>query len=377
MELTSVVTVTVDTTASVGPVTYPTPTTWSCTLTGLVQGTNSITATAVDSVGNRSTATASIALIGPTIGIDVSTNVLDTSTPNVVTIFFTVDVQASVNLKIIPERDGPTGAAIYQASQTCPAAGAYFFTWDGKTGSGQTVPDEAYLYILEATDGNTSSVYSPAKPTGTVSITCTQGASCDPASNIPLVITCSVPQPAYVTLEVNAIGSAATLLSSVPKNTGQYAYEWDCKDPNGAFLTSAISTSGTATPLYENTIITKGNTPEISSIKIDPYAVNLSFGNVTRISYTLSRDANVQVRLKSPSGETITILPAKAQTAGEHTVTWDGKNATDTEETTEFVNNPETGFIVSEPGYYSVTITAVNALTGTSTSVSRTLFIGQ
>ena len=53
----STLTVAVDTSATVGPITFPTSTTWSCTLSSLVEGANNITLTATDAVGNQATST--------------------------------------------------------------------------------------------------------------------------------------------------------------------------------------------------------------------------------------------------------------------------------------------------------------------------------
>ncbi len=54
------VTVSVNTAATPGPVSYPTSTTWNCTITGLVYGVNNVTAKARDAAGNTATVTASI-----------------------------------------------------------------------------------------------------------------------------------------------------------------------------------------------------------------------------------------------------------------------------------------------------------------------------
>ncbi|MDP3786412.1 MAG: Ig-like domain-containing protein [Candidatus Omnitrophota bacterium] len=50
-------------TATVGNITYPTSTTWSCQLTNLTEGTNSITAKAVDAAGNESPETSGTILL--------------------------------------------------------------------------------------------------------------------------------------------------------------------------------------------------------------------------------------------------------------------------------------------------------------------------
>jgi hypothetical protein len=54
------VSVTVNTAAAVGAVSYPTATTWRCTISSLVRGGNTITARATDAAGNNATATATI-----------------------------------------------------------------------------------------------------------------------------------------------------------------------------------------------------------------------------------------------------------------------------------------------------------------------------
>ncbi len=67
----ALITVTVDTSASIGPVVYPTDATWSSTVTGLAEGTNNITITAKDGAQNSAAVTASITYdsIAPTVSI--------------------------------------------------------------------------------------------------------------------------------------------------------------------------------------------------------------------------------------------------------------------------------------------------------------------
>lgn len=65
MDSGAIVTVMTDTAASAGTVSYPTPTTWSCTISGLAEGINGITVTAKDAAGNAATATAAISYVVP------------------------------------------------------------------------------------------------------------------------------------------------------------------------------------------------------------------------------------------------------------------------------------------------------------------------
>jgi VCBS repeat-containing protein len=59
----AVVTVAVDTGGTVGPIARPTPTSWTSSVSGLVLGTNTLTATATDAAGNAAQAQAQIARV--------------------------------------------------------------------------------------------------------------------------------------------------------------------------------------------------------------------------------------------------------------------------------------------------------------------------
>jgi alpha-tubulin suppressor-like RCC1 family protein len=67
----AVIAVQVSNSAAVGSVSYPTATTWSCTVSGLVEGANDITVTATDAATNSSSAATSIFLdtVVPTVSI--------------------------------------------------------------------------------------------------------------------------------------------------------------------------------------------------------------------------------------------------------------------------------------------------------------------
>jgi len=63
VEAGSTISVSVDTSAVAGPVSYPTPSTWSCTISSLATGINNITVTATTPTGNTAIGTAQIQLL--------------------------------------------------------------------------------------------------------------------------------------------------------------------------------------------------------------------------------------------------------------------------------------------------------------------------
>ena len=281
--LEAVVAVAVATTAVAGTVTYPTATTWSCAVTNLAQGINSITVTATGPDARTVTAGTSISYYVLSISnVAASTNTINTFASGSVAIFFTLNGPATATLKIVPEKDGSSGTPIYQATQTCPAAGAYLFTWNGRNSAGTVVPDEAYLYILEAADGVTTVTYSPAPPTGSA-VSCTQESSYNSYTNDPLSITYSLSQPARIDISIAWPPDPFNIMTSTPHIPGSYTFDWDGRDTAGNILGGGGKAyCYTASLLSENHIIATGNTPKISQVKTDPYQADLSYGVFTK-----------------------------------------------------------------------------------------------
>lgn len=106
------VVVAVNTAAVVSPVIYPTPTTWSCTINGLVEGSNTISVTASDAVGNHTTSS---------IPIIVDTTPPDTS--------ITANPSALTNLNSGSFSFSATQSALFQ----CKLDSSAYFTCGGTT----------------------------------------------------------------------------------------------------------------------------------------------------------------------------------------------------------------------------------------------------
>jgi flagellar hook assembly protein FlgD len=301
-------------------------------------------------------------------GVSATTNTINTALSETGTIFYTINDHASVTFKIIPEKQGPTGTPVYQVSQTIQSAGPSSFTWDGRDSTGKVVPDEAYLYFLTATDGVATATYSPVIPAGTGTVSCSQGAGYDPYRNDTLMISYSVALPARVNLFVNLSGSIFKVMDSVPYASGNYTFDWNGRSSNGTILTggTALAQCAVASLLRENVIITSGDTPKVTLLKTDPYDIQLSYGEFTRITYTLSRDANVTVTLLPTTGAAITFLNNQAQTAGAHEIKWDGVDPSD---------SSGKKLLISPEGGYTVSIQAVNPVTGASSVAKGSLRI--
>ncbi len=321
-----------------------------------------------DKAGNSSTVTVPVSTDNLILSnISASSNMINTMASETSSIFFTINEPATATLKIIPEMQGPTGVPVYQTSQVCSAAGAYVFTWNGTDNTGKVVPDEAYLYVIEATDGNKSDSYYPPAPTGTGTVTCSQSSDFDPLSNNPMTVTYTPSLPSRVTVSISWGAQNFDILTAFATMPGSHSYIWDVRNPSGKPLNfGAQSSCSVASLLRENYLITTGDTPAAGALKTDPYAMSLSYGQFTRIKYTLSRDSNVTLQLVSPSGSTRTLVNNQLQTTGPQELNWYGMDPADT-----------TGkkALVSEEGDYMVTVQTVNPVTGTSSTARGNLRI--
>jgi flagellar hook assembly protein FlgD len=333
-------------------------------------GSYTLRLTVTDKAGNTSTATIPVVLDNLFLSnISASSHNLDTNTGQADTISFTVSDPATVNLKIVPEKLGSSGAPVYQASLNCTAAGPYSFAWDGKDGTGKVVPDEAYLYILEASDGTRTDNYAPPATAGIGSVTCTQAAGYYPYRNIPLAINYSVSQPERVDINIHWGSRNFKIMDGVPHLSGSYTFNWDGRDPtdNKVLDGGGVAYCSAPSNLSENHIITTGNTPKVTYVRTDPYQAHLSFGQFTRVQYGISKQSNVTVKLISPTGASAVLVDDLSQAPGDYELDWTAADISDA---------TGKGFVMSGEGDYMVWVQATNPVTGASSVAKGSLRVG-
>jgi flagellar hook assembly protein FlgD len=323
----------------------------------------------IDKAGNYSTAAVPVSVNNLILSnVSASSHTLNTQTNDVSMISYTINGPATVSFKIIPEKEGSAGTPVRQTSQAVAAAGTYSFAWDGKDNTGNVVPDEAYIYVLEAADGTKTDSYAPAATGGGGTLACTQD-TYDPYKNDPMIITYSLSQPARVNITASWVSQQYPVIAAIPQAAGSHTVTWDGRSLSGNIIApNADATCAIASLLGENHIITSGDTPEISNLSVDPYVMKLTYGHVARISYSLQRDALVTITLISPSGASIPALENVYQTAGSHTLQdWSGLDAADS-----------TGkrLLISEEGMYKVIVRAANPQTGNVSTLRGSLNIG-
>jgi len=326
--------------------------------------------TTSDKAGNTSTATVPVSIDNLLLtDVTASSHTLDTYANQTATVSFSINKPATVTFKIVPEKLGPAGTPAYQTTLNCATAGPYSFTWDGKNTAGTVVPDEAYLYILDASDGTRTDGYAPTAPTGAGSISCSQATGFEPAKNLPMTVTYTLAQPLRVNINITWGVFRYTVLDAFPAVSGSHTFDWDGRSPDNKLLDTdaRLYRCSVASFLPENYIITTGDTVKVVGLKTDPYALHLAYGQPTRITYTLSRAAIVTLKLISPSGATFMLIDNQLQAPGLQGIEWNGMDVADT-----------TGrkTLITEKGDFMVAVQAVNPETGTNSTTRANLRIG-
>ncbi|RII25283.1 MAG: hypothetical protein CXR31_13865, partial [Geobacter sp.] len=106
------VTVTTGTTAVASPVAYTSATTWTCSVTGLVPGTNVITASAVDGAGNTASQTATVIYTLPAPSLTINSGLPTLTRIPSLTLTGTVDAGATVVVDQSSVSGTVTGSAV-------------------------------------------------------------------------------------------------------------------------------------------------------------------------------------------------------------------------------------------------------------------------
>jgi flagellar hook assembly protein FlgD len=333
-------------------------------------GSLSLRLTVADKAGNSATVSVPVTVDNIYLSsVSSSTHLLDTSLNQAATISFTVNKATTVTLKIVPEKSGVNGAPMYQTSLNCADSGSYSFTWNDRNNAGVIVPDEAYLYILEATDGTRTDSYAPTAPAPRGSFACEQSSTgYFPYRNIPLVINYTVTQPERVNINIHWGPQDFKIMDGVPHVPGSYTWTWDGRDPSNKVLDGGgVAYCSSPYSLAENHIITTGNIPKVTSVKADPYQLDLSYGQSAKVKYSISAQALVTVKIIAPTNAETVLVNSQPQAAGDYDVNW---TTTDSGDTTgkKFIANTE--------GDYTIQVSAVNPANGASSVAKGNIRVG-
>jgi PKD repeat protein len=249
---------------------------------------------------------------------------------------------ASVNI-LVKDRWGTVVRNLVSGQDR--SAGTYNDTWDGKDDTGTIALDGSYYFVAEAImPGGLKQTYDI---TGT-GVTSTQRAlggysatypgSFSPYSNSFCTIGYTVPAAGEVTADISPYDyygeRVKALLIQTPQAKGSHTLVWDGTNDSGQMIFGGNwLVTIWSYDLTANGVVVYGSEPAITNIAASPTYYDPSYHadepvgyrNVS-VSYTLSKNANVTVRVYDMNNNLIRTMVQPNVPAGNNTVTWDGRN---------------------------------------------------
>ena len=287
---------------------------------------------------------------------------------------FTLGGPATTYLRIYSDL---TGALIREIRQDFAAGGAQALSWDGKDASGNYLPDEAYDYVIYATDGTRSGTYDiPAPSAANSQNDGTVVSTFNAYRNVFWKMTDYHTSGGRVRGQVTGCTSAAIFPFSKmsPLPAGTSTLMWDGRDANGQLVTGTCAFYfDVPLPVKPSSVVMKGTVPVITGtgvapnveVQSTPWLITHSYEQIARITYRVSQDSYVTVKLLPPgvadptSPQAIVLVSNELDAAlngsqpANHTVEWRGYDP-------DHTNN----ILVSAEGGYTFAIQATSVQTG-------------
>ncbi|MFZ5640558.1 MAG: FlgD immunoglobulin-like domain containing protein [Bacillota bacterium] len=254
---------------------------------------------------------------------------------------YTLDQNATVTINVYNESGQKVRTLLNNGSKL---AGTYTQTWDGKDSSYVLVPDGYYRFTVEAKD-SAGAVIGYAETTQLAArVPAVSGVSSSPEPFNPLAgqqatISYTLSNQAKVTVKIlKSYTLIRTLATDELKPAGTNTIVWDGKDDYGnvagdASYTIQIDAVSPLVATFKSTNKTgitsvEKEPPQISNYNISYNPFKLGTTTKQNISYTLSENAKVTVKILDSAGNIVkTIENAVTKNAGYNSTSWDGKDA--------------------------------------------------
>jgi PKD repeat protein len=282
-------------------------------------------------------------LISPTLGLSSTrTSSFDPTVGEKAKICSSTTDDAKVVVRIV---DGSGKVVKVLASNQSRTKGKeYCDEWDGLNKSGKGVADGVYYYTIEYTINGETFLYDLRKTAQYVqeSPYRTFSSTFNPYEEKYVEVTYPLSKPSEVSLyfwirdysRPNTIAPVRTPFIREPQAEGSHKVIWDGVDDRGVVVDPGEYPVTIRTyPLPDNAVIVKGNRPVISAVGAEPNYLNPVYNpystqgvSQTSVTFSLSKKANVEVRIINAKGVVVRTLYKPNMEAGANAILWDGKD---------------------------------------------------
>lgn len=267
----------------------------------------------------------------PTLSIPNSSDTINVDATAQATISITLPYETEMELWIENAFGGRVKTV--QAVQTQPA-GQYDLIWDGTDNQNNIVPTGDYYAVLGYTRYDTQEIIDLRTSTGG-QLTYYRRTTSNPRTfdrlEQPLKIDFQVDDPAEVSFfwQISFGQRLMTLLEHERMGRGQYSLYWNGEYPSGEKVADNVDRLMPGIVRYtlpSNVIFVKEN-PRIEQYVLDSTIIADPRREPIGLNLTLSKDSTVEMVVSDmDKGVDVASLIFFDLTAGQHHLTWDGKN---------------------------------------------------
>jgi len=260
---------------------------------------------------------------------------------------YDIDKNADVTIKIYRcelEIGNPQSFSMRPISKTLSATPVlsmphapetHIFTWDGRDDLGGILPDGVYTYTIEAEnmEGRTG-WFDPEYVQDIVTIQNTSVSdSFNPFMNNYCEVTYDLVEPAWVNLSISRAGWIMRYLVNFNARPKYDNVElWDGRDSNGDIVAGgSFAIRAFTQKLPENSVVIRKTDLEITSLKANAYLIRPMYSEVSTISYSISKDSYVTIKIYDPNGNYFCTLQEDTELRpdGPYDIEWHGRNDND------------------------------------------------
>lgn len=270
--------------------------------------------------------------------LSLTSDTVDTTSGQTIGVRTTLGGAVPVSI-VIEKRGG--GVVRTLLPRTSRNAGAYTDTWDGKDDSGAFVPEGVYLAVLLYETGGVTKRLDLSTTTGGLESNPTRSAipaTFSPFDGQPLTINFTLTRAAEVTAfmgSFNVNTRYVTFYTRQPFGRGTYQITWNGDNTEGQLIQPAPGDSFLfgifQYTLPDNGIFVRGGVA-LSGLKAAPSIfdptgfTDAGQRNLGTVSFQLTQAATVELTVQDTlSGAVIRRLQVPGLSAGQNTITWDGK----------------------------------------------------
>jgi nitrous oxidase accessory protein NosD len=317
----------------------------------VANGTYTLRLVVKDLAGNQKLVTTSVTIENLTL-----TNVIAPTPVNLITntsapINFTINIPGAVTVKIYDVSEGANSFPVRTLTLNA-VAGLNSISWNGRDQLGARVQKGAFVFVIEASDGSHVGRYDPTNVVDRlVPIADIQdvNTNCDAIRNTFASVSVTTPERGLLGIAVVTSFSEIIYpfgINGTPVPAGTTILYWDCRDPlTGALVSLPAGHFSSFLRYPPNIILVDGvdgsakikGTGVNVEVKSDPYLIYLSYGQFTKISYSLAlfgaTTTQVDIKLLPPSvlnfdDADAVLVFSGVQSAGDQQITWKGEVGT-------------------------------------------------